>query len=197
MLREHAGWVSRKTAELRATEARRPVLGLERPGVVWLNESALEVVHNPSARPVAKRRGHRVRVGGSPAMAGEALERWYRREARERLSRAVLSESAILGVTPGKVSVRDQRTRWGSCSPSGALSFSWRLLLAPSEVLEYVVVHELCHLQRLDHSKRFWALVERARPDWRAQARWLREHGPEISRYDVNAALPAGSTNVD
>jgi len=80
--------------------------------------------------------------------------------------------------------VRDQRTRWGSCSRTGTLSFSWRLALAPPDVLEYVVVHELCHLHEHSHRPRFWRLVETHWPGWKTQAAWLREHGEELAAFD-------------
>jgi predicted metal-dependent hydrolase len=80
-----------------------------------------------------------------------------------------------------KLTIRAQRTRWGSCSPTGALSFNWRLLLAPEEVLDYVIVHEACHLKVPDHSDRFWALVEQHCPDWRRHARWLRRNGSALT----------------
>jgi predicted metal-dependent hydrolase len=79
--------------------------------------------------------------------------------------------------------IGSQRTLWGSCSPRGNLSFNWRLVLAPFDVLDYVVVHELCHLHVPDHSARFWRLVERQRPAWREQRDWLREHGPEVLAF--------------
>ena len=78
---------------------------------------------------------------------------------------------------------RDQRTRWGSCSSRGTLSFNWRLALAPLEVLDYVVVHELCHLREANHSPRFWRLVGERRPGWREQRAWLREHGAELLAF--------------
>jgi hypothetical protein len=92
-------------------------------------------------------------------------------------------EAAELGVSFLRIEVRDQRTRWGSCSPRGTLSFNWRLVLAPFAVLDYVVVHELCHLREPNHSARFWRLVESRRPAWRDQRAWLREHGPELLAF--------------
>ena len=79
-----------------------------------------------------------------------------------------------------KLTIRGQRTRWASCSRSGAMSFNWRLLLAPEAVLDYVVWHEVCHLEVMDHSPRFWALLERWCPDYREQSRWLRRHGQTL-----------------
>jgi hypothetical protein len=95
----------------------------------------------------------------------------------------VEDEAAELGVAVNRIQIRDQRTRWGSCSPAGNLSFNWRLVLAPFEVLDYVVVHEVCHLREANHSRRFWRLVETRRPQWREQKAWLNEHGPELLAF--------------
>ncbi len=88
-----------------------------------------------------------------------------------------------IGVEYRRIRIGGQRTLWGSCSPRGTLSFNWRLVLAPLEVLDYVVVHELCHLRVPNHSRRFWALVERHRPHWRQQREWLRDYGPELLAF--------------
>ena len=79
-----------------------------------------------------------------------------------------------------RITIRDQKTRWGSCSARGTLSFNWRLMLAPPAVLDYVVVHELCHLTHMNHSPAFWALVESVCPDYRIHRKWLKEHGQEL-----------------
>jgi predicted metal-dependent hydrolase len=106
-----------------------------------------------------------------------------RAEARDRLTEACAREAARLGLRYARIRIADQRTRWGSCSRRGTLSFSWRLVLAPPPVLDYVAVHELCHLAEPSHSPRFWALVERARPTYRAERRWLHDHGHELLAY--------------
>src|SRR5215207_4780291 len=113
------------------------------------------------------------------------VEPWYREEARRHVAAAVAGESRRLGVRPGRIGIRDPRTRWGSCSARGNLSFSWRLVIAPAEVLEYVVVHELCHLRELNHSKRFYRLLDELRPGWRAQSAWLRDFGQELLDYRI------------
>ena len=99
--------------------------------------------------------------------------------ARELISALAAEEAERLGVAYRRIRIGGQRTLWGSCSPGGTLSFNWRLVLAPVEVLDYVVVHELCHLRVPNHSRRFWGLVEWRRPHWREQRDWLREHGAE------------------
>ena len=106
-----------------------------------------------------------------------------RRAARELVAMLVDDEAPAIGVEPARIQIRDQRSRWGSCSTRGTLSFNWRLVLAPFDVLDYVVVHELCHLREPNHSRRFWALVEQHRPGWRAQRDWLHEHGPELLAF--------------
>ena len=89
-----------------------------------------------------------------------------RREAHARISLIAQSEAAALGVSYARISLRDQRSRWGSCSTSGTLSFNWRLVLAPHDVLDYVVVHEICHLLEMNHGPDFWALVQQRRPGY-------------------------------
>lgn len=109
-----------------------------------------------------------------------AVERVARAEARRVLSDEVAVAASALGVRVAALSIRDPRTRWGSCTSTGRLSFSWRLVLAPPEVLRYVAVHEVCHIVEPNHQPAFWALVERLMPGWRAQRLWLRRHGPEL-----------------
>jgi predicted metal-dependent hydrolase len=106
-----------------------------------------------------------------------------RRLARDLVRETVAKEALRIGVRCRRISIRDTSSRWGSCSSKGALSFSWRLALAPRRILDYVVVHELCHLVHLDHSRRFWSLVERVRPDFREQRDWLSDHGWELLAY--------------
>jgi predicted metal-dependent hydrolase len=106
-----------------------------------------------------------------------------RKRAREVVSAVAVREADRLGVAYRRIRIGGQRTLWGSCSARGTLSFNWRLVLAPPDVLDYVVVHELCHLLIPDHSPSFWTLVERHRPGWREQRAWLGEYGPELLAF--------------
>ena len=114
-------------------------------------------------------------------------EREGRRLARHAIGETAMRESARIGVTYKRITIRDTRSRWGSCSTTGTLSFSWRLALAPREVLDYVVVHELCHLRHHDHSRRFWSLVREVWPQYREHKAWLDDHGWELLAYRPRA----------
>lgn len=109
-----------------------------------------------------------------------ALEKRYIEAARSYFPKRVSYFLPLTGGSFERITIRGQKTRWGSCSAKGTLSFNWRLMLAPPAVLDYVVVHELCHLTHMDHSRAFWALVESVCPDYRTHRKWLKEHGHEL-----------------
>ncbi len=119
-----------------------------------------------------------VRLPNSESPVGEVLETWYRQRAEVVIGRRVAYFAKRLGLKPKKVAVKNQKSRWGSCSSNGGLNFNWRLLLAPPGVLDYVVIHELCHMRHPDHSERFWALVSRYCPFFGKYRGWLQEYGP-------------------
>jgi Predicted metal-dependent hydrolase len=110
----------------------------------------------------------------------DVLEAWLKTCARAAIEREIRRHAAALKVEPVAISVRDQRTRWGSASRQGRLAFSWRLILAPPEALETVVIHELAHLRVFGHGPRFWAVVASRRPDHAIWRRWLRDHSTEL-----------------
>jgi predicted metal-dependent hydrolase len=103
--------------------------------------------------------------------------------ARTLVSELAHEEAGRIGVSYRRIRIGAQRTLWGSCSSRGTLSFNWRLVLTPPDVVDYVVVHELCHLRVPDHSRSFWMLLERHRPQWRDQRAWLRDHGGELLAF--------------
>ena len=111
---------------------------------------------------------------------GAVLEAWFRARARSDIEAQIAEHATAIGVEPAAVSLRDPRSRWGSASRAGRLSFSWRLVLAPPEALETVVIHELAHLRVFGHGPRFWAVVAARRPDHVAWRHWLRDHSMEL-----------------
>ena len=127
--------------------------------------------------------GFELRVALAPRdrdRVGRVLEAWFRAEARVAIEATIADHAAPLGVRPATISLRDPRSRWGSASRQGRLMFSWRLVLAPPEALETVVIHELAHLRIFGHGPRFWALVASRRADHPAWRRWLRVHSLEL-----------------
>ena len=147
----------------------------------WMSGAEVERVLEEKRSWIAEQRRAQVPRLGLERLAVSESE--ARLAARELVPMLAEEEAKRLGVTYRRIRIGAQRTLWGSCSARGTLSFNWRLVLAPLEVLDYVVVHELCHLRVPDHSRRFWALVERRRPAWRDQRAWLRKHGPELLSF--------------
>ena len=124
-------------------------------------------------------------VAGEPAHVNRRVHDFLKREAERDLAVAVRRHAHELGVTIERISVRDQSSRWGSCSNTGVLSFSWRLVLAPCFVLDYLAAHEVCHLVELNHSPRFWRLVKRLYPEVERAKVWLDVHGTDLHRYGL------------
>jgi predicted metal-dependent hydrolase len=175
---ELGGWIARRRAEVAVAQARVAA----RSGTVPYLGVDLEL-RPEVGRVRVHRRGDVLLVPdaeiGSEVMRS-ALERWYRRQARIEITPRLDAAAAALGREYAKLSIRDQRTRWGSCSSRGAMSFNWRLLLAPEAVLEYVVRHEAAHLAVMDHSPRFWGVLGRLMPGYEVPRRWLRDHGATL-----------------
>ena len=167
-------WIERRLTEVSALRAR---LAARAGWVPYLDERLVLV--EEAGRTRVHRRGPELLVPAGAASPA-ALERWYRRAARVEVAARLDRATAAAGLGYPSLSIRGQRTRWASCAADGAMSFNWRLLLAPERVLDYVVWHEVCHLEVHDHSPRFWALVEARCPDWREPAAWLRRHGTEL-----------------
>lgn len=110
----------------------------------------------------------------------KALEDRYRKAAKEYIPKRVAFYQSFVEKSYERITIRDQKTRWGSCSSKGTLSFNWRLMLAPPAVLDYVVVHELCHLMHMNHSKAFWNAVEEIMPNYKIHRKWLKENGNKL-----------------
>ncbi len=173
-VRELGPWIERRWRELGRTRAAVAARG---GAVPYLGE-LLTLVGEPGRVRVARRDGVLFVPDGDARQA--ALERWYRRRARAEIAPRLERACGLAGHGYGKLTIRGQRTRWASCSRTGTMSFNWRLLLAPEPVVDYVVWHEVCHLQVMDHSPRFWQLLAGFCPDYRERAAWLRRHGATL-----------------
>jgi predicted metal-dependent hydrolase len=180
---EKRPWIERTLRRMAASDLEHPPARLEDGGSVpYLGERLrLHVRVEPARRRAhVTRRDDVLHVSVShpgPAAIRKALESWYRRRAREEVGVRLDAAAARTGATYSSLQIRGQRTRWASCSSSGAMSFNWRLLLAPVEILDYVVEHEVAHLDVADHSHGFWRLLERRYPGYAKHERWLRAHG--------------------
>jgi predicted metal-dependent hydrolase len=188
-IREAKAFAERNAAWLAARLKRLP------QGVPFVHETIVplrgvphRIEHRPSARGTVWAEcgddGAQLLcvAGGKPHVARRVRD-YLKREAKRDLEVASKAAASALGVTLARVSVRDQTSRWGSCSSSGVLSYSWRLILAPPFVLEYLAAHEAAHLVEMNHSAKFWRTVERICPDFRRAKAWLDAHGRILHRY--------------
>jgi len=179
-------WIERTLLRMRAAEAERPRPLLEDGGEVpYLGERLrLRVLVEPARkRSHVTRRGDELRVAVSEsgrAALEAALERWYRAQAGAEVASRLDAAVASVGQSYSSLQIRGQRSRWASCSSKGGMSFNWRLLLAPPEILDYVVEHEVAHLDIHDHSQRFWDLLAARRPGYKDEERWLRLNGATL-----------------
>jgi len=110
-------------------------------------------------------------------LSAKAIEGWYRQQAREKIQERLNYYLTRIPKKPNRIVVKEQKKRWGSCSSKGNLNFNWRIIMAPVEVLDYIVVHELCHLVLLNHSKEFWNMVAAILPDYKLRKEWLKRNG--------------------
>ena len=173
-VRQLRPWIERR----RRLVARAAAEVARDPGTVPYLGEVLTLVPEPG-RTRVHRRGDELLVPEAEAPA--ALERWYRRRAKEEIAPRLDAAVARAGTSYSGLTIRAQRTRWASCSSKGAMSFNWRLLLAPPEILDYVVEHEVAHLEVMDHSPRFWKLLAARAPRWREHSAWLRRYGSTLT----------------
>jgi predicted metal-dependent hydrolase len=202
-MREREAWLRRHLARHAAERAVLAARGGVRDGATLRYRGELHRLRLESA-PARSRRSNVIRIGadGGDELVVRAtardrdrvavvMEAWLRLRAREAIDAAIARHAAALGVQPAAVTIRDQRTRWGSAARTGRLAFSWRLVLAPPEALDTVVVHELAHLRVFGHGPAFWDLVASRRPDHRAWRRWLRDHAIELHGALEAPGIPA------
>jgi predicted metal-dependent hydrolase len=186
----HGGWIAARLGRLPQAEpfadgAIIPLRGLPHRivhrrhmrGTVWIENSA----DGDNLLCVA---------GGAPHIT-RRITSYLKKEARRELESASRRYAQEIGVKIKRISVRDQSSRWGSCSTTGALSYSWRLIFAPSYVLDYLAAHEVAHLVEMNHSMRFWRLLARFYPEMKRAKAWLDAHGSDLHRYGLPDSVPA------
>jgi len=185
-LRDKARWILSHARKFEEARARTPVLAWQPGGEVPFRGGRVTLAVEPGADTggvtlEAERLIVRTPPEDGLFPEGERLRNlvvgWLREQAAQQVTARVQAFVPLVEVQPRRVRVRDQKRRWGSCSVQGVLNFNWRLILAPEAVLDYVVVHELCHLKEMNHSPRFWEWVERTLPDYATPRAWLRQNG--------------------
>ena len=183
----HVAWIQARFGRLP-----KPVR-FEPGAVVPVRGEGHLIVHRPDQRgavwiesPAAELAPPRLCVAGGAEFVARRVRDYLRREAARELRLAVGIHATAIAVTVASVGVRDTTSRWGSCSAIGALNFSWRLIMAPPFVLNYLAAHEVAHRVHLDHSARFWALTQRLAPDTDRAEAWLKAHGAELHRYGAD-----------
>lgn len=183
----HGGWIATRLKRMPRgvefkTGARVPYRGVPHRIVRWSGVRGVAgATRDPDGLPV-------IAVSCEPAHVSRRVTDFLRRQAERDLARAVARHCAALGLPVKTITVRDTRTRWGSCTSSGRLNFSWRLVMAPPYVLDYLAAHEVAHLKEMNHSLRFWHLVQKLCPRTEEAERWLKGYGAELHRYGRAAA---------
>lgn len=179
-LDRHAGWLDKALAKRPAVEVvghgvEMPIDGKDTP----------IIVREGTRRPPVLQDGALVLQGAGSE--GPRIAAWLRLRARDALFPAARGYARKLGKPIARIALRDTTSRWGSCSSAGTLSFSWRLAMAPPEVLDYVAAHEAAHLVEMNHSPAYWAIVAELCPDYKSKRSWLRSEGRELHRYRFDA----------
>ncbi|MEM9667922.1 MAG: SprT family zinc-dependent metalloprotease [Pseudomonadota bacterium] len=169
-------WIA---ARLEAIPEAQP---LEEGAIIPLRGQSCRITGEGSGRlaRLIEREDRILSLPGAPETLPARALRYLRREAKADLTRSVEHYAPLLGVKYRRISIKDTRSRWGSCSSDGNLSFSWRLVLAEPFVLDYVAAHEVAHLLEMNHSPAFWAQVEKIYPDWKQASAWLKTHGSAL-----------------
>lgn len=176
-LQSRAGWVIERLDRL---PQRVP---FEHGAELPLGGEPHTLLYFPGARKPVALAGWEIHVSGKPEHMARRVGDWLRAEAKRRIAPLAHEKAAIIGGTVSRITIRDQKSRWGSCASGGRLSFNWRLVLAPDSVLDYVVAHEVAHIAEANHSPAFWRVVDRLTANRKAGRAWLRQHGLALHRY--------------
>jgi predicted metal-dependent hydrolase len=177
----HAAWIGARLARLPQPVAFR------HGAVTLLRGVEHRIDHRPNERGVvwieASAEGPLLCVSGDAPHIARRIGDYLKREARRDLEAAVARHAQRLGVAPRRIALRDTSSRWGSCSSNGSLNFSWRLILAPPYVLDYLAAHEVAHIQHMNHSPMFWRITKMLFPDTERAEAWLKTNGSSLHRF--------------
>jgi len=179
-IEEKSDWILRSREKLRAVIQPHPKKYTDGEHFLFLGvDYELRLV--PPQRPVLKFDGGFSLSTSAQERGEQAFTQWYKAQALTVFTERVNHYAALHGFEPRQIKISSAKTRWGSCSSNGTINFTWRLVMAPLEVVDYVVLHELAHLNVKNHSPRFWKLVETICPDYKRQRKWLKEHGEKLN----------------
>lgn len=186
LIEKKADWIVEKTERAGKMQKERPVHNYINGEVFYYRGKPLTlnlILNRDRNRIMVKKQADTLLVVSSAAKSEEiknAIVKWYRERAREIVEQKVSYFQKFIGKNIGDIRIKEQKSRWGSCSSKGNLNFNWKIIMAPDDIIDYLVVHELCHRLHMDHSKEFWESVERIIPDYKTKERWLKENGTRL-----------------
>jgi predicted metal-dependent hydrolase len=180
-IERHGGWIATRLNRI------PDALDFSPGAVVPLRGTAHPVIHRPDRRGTVWIENEEIHVAGAAEFVPRRVQDFLKREAKKELDAATRRHAATLGVKVTRVTLRDQTSRWGSCSSTGSINYSWRLILAPPFVLDYLAAHEVAHLREMNHSIHFWRIVQDLCPGFEVAKAWLRSHGAQLHRYGTAA----------
>lgn len=173
-------WVIQKAEELKEKVQIKFKIGAEIP----IMGNMYRIAHSGNLRGITKISEDMLIVSGLEGHVPRKVKQFLIKLAKTEIIKYAKIEAAKLKISFNAITVRDTTSRWGSCSRSGSLSFSWRLVLAPKEILQYVVAHEIAHILEMNHSKKFWDIVEKLFPNYKEARQWLRANGELLHSYN-------------
>jgi len=182
ILKQKAGWILKHLPTNKPAQMPLFTQELGQGDKLLFMGRPIEIVIRESAVSSAVLHGNKLQVstGSRDGAIPKILEMWYRQQAATVFTQKADGFKEIMGLRYNSIYIRGQKTRWGSCSPAGNLTLNWKLLMAPEEIVDYVVIHELAHLKHMNHSKKFWDLVGRYCPGWKKYRKWLITHEDEL-----------------
>lgn len=186
LVEKKADWIAKKTEEVKELQKDKPVHHYISGEVFYYRGKPLIlnlIINQDRNRIMVKKQAGTLLVVSSTSESDvikSAVIKWYRERAREVLQQKVSYYQKFIGKSVGDIRIKEQKSRWGSCSNKGNLNFNWKILMAEDDIIDYLVVHELCHRLHMDHSKEFWDSVGKIIPDYKTKEKWLKENGTRL-----------------